>query len=64
MLPGFLNTVGGAILFCATSPYTTIRADAARLFIYGWRRDPLMCYPPYTPVGRPFTVIPPYTNLG
>ena len=42
-LPVFY-TVGGAILYCATSLYTTIRADAARV-LYGWRRDRLLCYP-------------------
>ena len=36
-------------------------ADAARFCIYGWLRDPLLCYPPYTRVGRPFTVLPSYT---
>ena len=45
-------------------PYTNIRADAARFVLYGWRRDPLLCYPPYTPVGRPSTVLPPYTAPG
>ena len=46
MLPVFY-TVGGAILCCATPPYTTVGADAAR-FLYGWLRDPLLYYPPYT----------------
>ena len=44
MLP-VLNTLGGAILYCATTPYTTVGADAARFF-YGWLRHPLLCYPP------------------
>ena len=43
MLPVFYM-VGGAILYCATPPYTTVVADAAR-FLYGWLRDPLLCYP-------------------
>ena len=33
-------------LYCATSPYITVGADAARFFLYGWRRDPLLCHPP------------------
>ena len=33
-------------------------------FLCGWLRDPPMCYPPYTPVRRPFTVLPPYTVHG
>ena len=43
----FLYTAGSANLYCATPPYTTVGADAAR-FRYGRR------------VGRPFTVLPPY----
>ena len=30
---------------CATPPYTTVGADAAR-FLYGWLRDLLLRYPP------------------
>ena len=44
ILPVFY-TVGGAILYCATPPYTTVGADAARL-LYGWLPDPLLGYPP------------------
>ena len=113
MLPVFY-TVGGAIFYCVTAPYTTVGADAARFFIrltarsstvlspptlllgqmlpvfhtvgcatlfcataptlrlgqmlpvfpYGWLRDSLLCYRPYTPVGRPFIVLPPILHLG
>ena len=47
-------------LYCSTPLYTTVGADAAR-FVYGWLRDPLLWYLPYTPFGRPFIVLPPYT---
>ena len=59
MLPVFC-TVRDAILYGATPLYTTVGADAAR-FLYDWLRDPLLCYPPNTPLERPFTVLPPYT---
>ena len=43
----FFYTVAGAILYCATPPYATVGADAARFFVlYGCRRNPLLCYPP------------------
>ena len=69
------HTVGGAILYCDTPPYTTVGTDAARFFVYGWRRDPLLCYPPLHHCWcrcRPFfirgaarssTVLPPPTLL-
>ena len=76
MPPVFFYTVGGAILYCATPPYTSVGADAARFF-YGWLRDPLLCYPPYITVGadaarlflrlaaRSSTVLPPpYITVG
>ena len=44
MLPVFF-TVGGAILYCATPPYTTVGADAARFFLR-LVREPLLRYPP------------------
>ena len=37
------HTLGGAILYCATPPYTTVGANAARfVLLYGWRRDSLL----------------------
>ena len=76
MLPVFY-TVGGAILYCATPPYTTVGADAAR-FLYGRLRDPLLRYPPLHHcwgrccpfffirlAARTSTVLPPpYTAVG
>ena len=32
------------MLYCATPSYTTVGADTAR-FLYGWLRDPSLCYP-------------------
>ena len=59
MLPVFY-TVGGAILHCAIPPYTTVGADAARFF-NGWRRDPLLCYPPPLLLEQMLAVIYIYT---
>ena len=44
-------TIGGAILYCATPPYTTVGADAARFFLRLAARSPTVLPPGYTTVG-------------
>ena len=53
-------TVGCATLYCAPAPYTAVGADAAR-FIYGWLRDPSLCYPPTLLFGR---MLPVFNTVG
>ena len=73
--PFFFNTVGGAILYCATPPYTTVGADAARFLLLRLAaRSSTMLHPPtllleqMLPVvlrlaARFSTVLPPPTLL-
>ena len=68
-------TVGGAILYCPTPPYTTVGADSARFFTVGY----VILYlppPPYTTLEAdaarfsygflrdPLLCYPPYTTVG
>ena len=79
MLPSAYTTVGADAARFHTVSCATLygaRADAAS-FVYGWRCDPLLCYPPpqygggrFFPLlillaGRSSTVLPsPYTTVG